>query len=109
MRLLFQQSYCLLLRCLLMAQTQYRNMGKGCEGILPQSKGLHNSRKLRKVVTIYKIDKLIFSKKSLKKVEDRVLEKVPCSKSSCSKLVFFNQLITYAVFMVSLWAIIITE
>ena len=44
-------------------------MGKGCEGILPQSKGLHNSRKLRKVVTIYKIDKLIFSKKSLKKVK----------------------------------------
>ena len=71
MRLLFQQSYCLLLRCLLMVQTQYRNMGKGCEGILPQSKGLHSSRKLRKVVTIYKADKLIFSKKSLNQVPEK--------------------------------------
>ena len=43
-------------------------MGKGCEGIIPQGKGLHNSRKLRKVVAIYKTDKLILFKKSLKKV-----------------------------------------
>ena len=27
-----------------MAQTQYRNMDKGCEGILQQGKGLHNSQ-----------------------------------------------------------------
>ena len=71
MRLLFQQSYCLLLRRLLMAQTQYRNMGKGCEGILPQIKGLHSSRKLRKVVTIYEADKLVFSKKSLNQVPEK--------------------------------------
>ena len=31
-----------------MAQTQYRNIGKGCEGILPQGKGPRNSRKLGK-------------------------------------------------------------
>ena len=42
-------------------------MGKGCEWILLQGKGLHNSRKLRKVVAIYKTDKLIFSEKSPKK------------------------------------------
>ena len=71
MRLLFQQSYCLLLWCLLMAQTQYRNMSKGYEGMLPLDKGLHNSRKLRKVEAIYKTDKLILSKKSLKKVPEK--------------------------------------
>ena len=61
------------------AQTRYRNMGKGCEGIFPQGQGLHNSRKLRKVVAIYKTDKLILSKRSLKKVQkkDRGLEKLP--------------------------------
>ena len=48
MRLLFQQSYCLFLWWLLMAQTQYWNRGKSCEGIFPQGKGLHNSRKLKK-------------------------------------------------------------
>ena len=37
-----------------MVQTQYQNMGKGCEGILPQGKGLQNLRKLRKEVVIYK-------------------------------------------------------
>ena len=71
MRLLFQQSYCLLLWCLLMAQTQYWNMSKGYEGILRLGKGLHNSRKLRKVVAIYKTDKLILSKKALKKVPEK--------------------------------------
>ena len=54
MWLLFQQSYCLFLRWVLMVQTQYQNMGKGCEGILPQGKGLQNLRKLRKEVVIYK-------------------------------------------------------
>ena len=71
MHLLFQQSYCLFLRWLLIAQTQYRNMGKGCEGIFPQGKGLHNSQKLRKVEVIYKTDKLILFKKSLKKVPEK--------------------------------------
>ena len=52
MWLQFQQSYSLFLWWVLIAQTQYRNMGKSCEGILPQGKGLHNSRKLRKAVAI---------------------------------------------------------
>ena len=52
MWLQFQQSYCLFLRWVLMAQTHYQNMDKRCEGIFPQDKGLHNSRKLRKVVAI---------------------------------------------------------
>ena len=46
-------------------------MGKGCEGIFPQGKGLHNSQKLRKVEVIYKTDKLIPFKKSLKKVPEK--------------------------------------
>ena len=45
-------------------------MDKGCEGVLPQGKGLHNLRKLQ-VVAIYKTDKLILSKKSLKKVLEK--------------------------------------
>ena len=40
-------------------------MNEGCEGILPQGKGPHNSRNLRKLVAIYKTGKLILSKKSL--------------------------------------------
>ena len=68
MWLLFQESYCVFLWWFLMAQTQYRNMDKSCEGILPKGKGLHNSRKLRKAVAIYKTGKLMLSSKSLKKV-----------------------------------------
>ena len=68
MWLLFQQSYCLLLWRVLMAQTQYRNMDKSCERILLQGKGFHNSRKLWKAVVIYKTGKLILSNKSLNKV-----------------------------------------
>ena len=71
MWLQFQQSYCLFLWWVLMAQTQYRNMDKGCKEVLPQGKGLHNSRKLRKAVAIYKTGKLILSKKSLKKVPEK--------------------------------------
>ena len=64
-------------------------MEKGYEGILPQGKGLHNSRKLRKVVEVYKTDKLLLSKKPLSlKTSDSA--KVPYSKSSFSKLNFFN-------------------
>ena len=86
-------------------------MGKGCEGILPQGKGFHNARKLRKIVAIYKTDKIILSKKSLKKVpkKDKGSEKVPYSKSRCSKVIFFNQTMKYSRFLVSLWAIIVTE
>ena len=86
MRPLFQQSYCLFLWWLLMAQTQYRNMGNGFEGILPQGKGLRSSQKLRKKVKIYKTDKLILFKKSLKNYQkkDRGSEKLPYSKSSGS-------------------------
>ena len=71
MWLQFQQSYCLFLWWVLMAQTQYRNMDKGCEGTLPQGKGLRNSRKLRKAVAICKTAKLILSNKSLKKVPEK--------------------------------------
>ena len=95
-----------------MTQTQYRNMVKSCEGILPQGNDLHNSLKLRKGVAVYKTGKLIISNSYLKKVPEKKIEarkKVPYSKSSCSKLVFFNQPITYSMFLVSLWAIIITE
>ena len=64
MWLLFQQSYYLLLWWVLIAQTQYRNMDKGCEGSF--RKVFHNSWKLRKAVAIYKT--LILSNKYLKKV-----------------------------------------
>ena len=46
-------------------------MGKGCEEIFQQGKDLHNSQKLGKVVVIYKTDKLILFKKSLKKVPEK--------------------------------------
>ena len=71
MRLLFQPSCCLFLWWLLMAETEYQNVSKGCEGILPQGKYLHYSRKLWKVVVIYKTGKLILFKKSLKKVPEK--------------------------------------
>ena len=54
-----------------MAETQYWSMGKGCEGTLPEGESFHNSRKLRKVAAIYKTDKQILSKKSLKKVLEK--------------------------------------
>ena len=71
MRLLFQQFYCLPLWWLQMAQAQYRNVGRGGKGIFPQGKGLHNTRKLRKQVAIYKTYKLILFKNSLKKVPEK--------------------------------------
>ena len=55
-------------------QTQYRNKGKGCEGILLQGKCLHNSRKLRKMVAIYKTYKLILSKKISEKSTRKRIE-----------------------------------
>ena len=77
-------------------------MGQGCEGILPQGKGLHNSRKLRKLVAIYKTYKLILSKNSLYQKKDRGSERLPYSKSSCSRLIFFNEPNTYSMFIASL-------
>ena len=62
-------------------------MDKGCEGILLQGKGLHNSQKLRKVVAIYITDKLILSKNYLS-LKTRGSEKVPYSENGCSKLTF---------------------
>ena len=41
----------------LIAETQYRNIGKGYEEVF--IKELHNSRKLRKVAAIYKTNKLV--------------------------------------------------
>ena len=81
-----------------MAQTRYRNLDKGCEGTLPQGKGLRSSGKLRKSVAICNTGKLILPNKSLKKVQEKKIEaqkKVPYSKSSCSKPIFFDQLITF--------------
>ena len=75
---------------------------------------LRNARKLRKVVMIYKTIyktkwyvKLILSKLSLS-LQVRGSEKVPYSKRCCSKLIFFNLPVTYAMFLVSFWAIITT-
>ena len=85
-QLIFQQTYSLFLWWLLITQTDYQNIEKGC-GILPQGKGFLNSRKLIKVVAVYKTDQLILSKKSLS-LKTRGSEKVPYLKSSCSKLFF---------------------
>ena len=92
-----------------MAQTQYRNMDKNCDRILPQGKDLHNSRKLRKAVAIKLANQLFLVslwKSTGKKIETR--KKILYSKSSCSKLIFFDQP-TYSMLLVSLWAIIVTE
>ena len=81
-------------------------MGKGREGILPQDKGLQNSRRLRKLVAIYKTDKLILSKKSLKIVLKKKIEaqkKDLTQKVAAPNLfIFFNKPITYSMFLVSL-------
>ena len=60
-QLLFQWTYSLILGWLLIAETQYRNIGKSCEEVF--IKELRNSRKLRKVVAIYKTNKLVPFKK----------------------------------------------
>ena len=82
-----------------MAKTQYRNMGKGCEEILPQGKVKKGTSDLQKRQANY----------FQKRFQIRDLEKVPYSKGSCSKFIFFNQPITYSMFLVSLSAITITE
>ena len=55
-----------------MAEIQYQNMRKGCKGILPQGESLQNLQVTKgTVVSIYKTDKLILSKNSLKKVPEK--------------------------------------
>ena len=57
-------------------------------------KGFHNLVKLRNAVAIYKINKLVSSKKSLKchhmSLKPRDLEEVSYSKSSCSILIKYS-------------------
>ena len=110
MSVLFQQSYYLFLWWVLKAQTQYRNMEKGSEGILPQ--GFSQFTKVKKGSSHLQNRQTnsfqhVSEESTGKKIEAR--KKVPYSKSSCSKSIFFNQPITYSMFLVSLWAIIITE
>ena len=85
---------------LLIAQTQYQKMSKGCEEILRQSKDVHNSRKLWKAVAIYKTNKLGLRRDQRKYLTQKV---------AGSTLILFNQLIKYSMFLVSLWARIITH
>ena len=65
----------------LIAETQYRNIGKGYEEVF--IKELHNSRKLRKVAAIYKTNKLVPFKKQVS-LNPKGSKKLPYSKSSCS-------------------------
>ena len=61
------------------------NMDKGRQQeITLQSKDFWNSRKLRKVVAIYKTNKLVLSKKYMS-LKTKGSKKVPYSKS-CSRL-----------------------
>ena len=62
-QLLFQQTYSMLLGRILIVQTQYQNRDQVCEEILRQGKNLRTSHKLRKVVAIYKTNKLVLFKK----------------------------------------------
>ena len=61
------------------------NMEKG-QDIPPQGKDFRNSRKLSKVEAIYKTNKLVLFKKYMS-LKTRSSEKVPYSKSSCSRLI----------------------
>ena len=85
---LFQQMYFLFL------QTQYRNMNKDCEKV--------------RTFTIHESWEFVLTKKYLF-LKTRGLEKVSYSKSICSRLIFCNQLFKYSLFLVSLWAVIITK
>ena len=71
-------------------------MDKGCQEIPVQGKEFRNSRKLKKVVAIYKRNKLVLSKKHMS-LKTRGSEKVSYSKNSCSRLIFCNQLIKCSV------------
>ena len=63
-------------------------MEKGCQEILLQSKDFHRSRKSSQVVAIYKTNKLVLSKKYMS-LKTRSSEKVPYTKSSCSRLISY--------------------
>ena len=79
-------------------------MEKVCNEILVQSKKLCTSRKLRKVVAIYKTNKLVLSKKYMSS-KNRDPGKVPYLKSSCSRLIFCK----HSLFLVSLRVVINIE
>ena len=71
---------------------QYRNNDKCCEETLQQDKDIRKSQNLRRVGAIYKTNKLVLSKKYIS-LKTKTSEKVLYSKSSWSRLIFFNQLI----------------
>ena len=74
-----------------MVQTQYQNMGKGCEGILPQGKGLQNLRKLRKEVVIYKNRQInSFQKVSEGSTGKKIEEKISILKFSTEFNIFIK-------------------
>ena len=74
-----------------MVQTQYQNMGKGCEGILPQGKGLQNLRKLRKEVVIYKNRQInSFQKVSEGSTGKKIEEKISILKFSTEFDILLN-------------------
>ena len=79
MRLKFYQFYLLFLWWLLHSENTILKHGQSCKEILQKRKGLQSSRNLRKVVAIYKTDKLILSKKPLS-LKARASEKVPYLK-----------------------------
>ena len=62
---------------------------------------VRNSRKLRKVIAIEKLNKPFLSKKHMS-LTTRGQEKVPHTKNSYSRLILCNQLIEYFIFLVSL-------
>ena len=94
---MFQQTYSLFLDWLLLTQTHYQNRDKGCEKISNR-----NLRKLRKVGSSDLIlNKLVLSKRFMS-LKSRGSGKVLHLKSSCSRLIFCNQLFKYSVSGISL-------
>ena len=79
-------------------------MEKVCNEVLVQGEKLCTSRKLRKVVAIYKTNKLVLSKRYISS-KTRDPEIVPYSNSSRSRLIFCK----YSLFLVSLRAVIHIE
>ena len=106
-----QQSYCLFLWWLLGANT----ISKQGQRLWRNPSARQVPSKFTKVKKsgsyLQNIQTNSFQKNLWKKYQkkDRGLEKLPYSKSSYSKLIFLDQPITYSIFMVSLWAIIIIE
>ena len=93
MQLLFQKSYCLFLWWVLMSQTQYRNMDKGCKWTLRRVRAFTIGEKVNKDSSDLQNRETnsfqeVSEESTGKKIEAR--KKVPYSKSGCSKLIFFN-------------------